>query len=298
MLSNSELACPHIGVGLRHPHYEQAITEPKPVGPKAVDFLEIHAENFFMPGGASLAVLDQVAERYDMSIHGTAMSLGSLSGIDPQHLAKFKELTERINPILVSDHACFAQAQLDHGPVHLNSLIPIAFNETSLAALVRNIDQVQEALNRPIMIENLSAYLALPGNTFSETEFLVEVCRRSGCKLLLDLNNLVVNAINAQVEEIRESVTQFLSAIPPELVGEFHLAGCTPVEPGEIMIDDHSQPVPEPVWEAYGDALTLMGSKPTLIEWDTALPSWDTLLAEAEKARTMVNKMLLQTRSA
>lgn len=180
----------------------------------------------------------------------------------------------------------------------MGDLLPIAFNEVTLKALVENIQQVQSALGRTIMIENLSAYLTLPDNTLSEPEFLIQACTQSGCKLLLDLNNLVVNATNAQVPDIRHTVTQFLAQIPEHLVGELHLAGCTPVAPGEIMVDDHSHPVPDVVWSVYRDALTLYGPKPTLIEWDAALPSWPTLLAEAEKARVIAHDVFTQTRSA
>lgn len=292
-MDNTQTDLPSIGVGLRHPHYEDALNEKAPV-----DFLEVHAENFFMAGGAPLAVLDAIGKQYLISIHGTALSLGALTGLNPAHLAKLQHLVESVNPILISDHACFSQSHFENGPLHLGDLLPIAFNETTLAGLVRNIEQVQDALKRPIMIENLSAYISMTHNSMSEAEFLVETCKRSGCQLLLDLNNLVVNATNAQSANIREAVKAFLSQIPKQLVGEFHLAGCTPVPQGEIMVDDHSHPVPDNVWEAYSDALMLMGPKPTLIEWDTDLPSWGTLLAEAEKARTLAQETLRQTRSA
>lgn len=292
-MENAQTDLPLIGVGLRHPHYEDALATKAPV-----DFLEVHAENFFMAGGAPLGVLDAVGQHYPISIHGTALSLGALTGLNPAHVSKLQQLVQRVNPMLVSDHACFSQSHFEDGPLHLGDLLPIAFNEITLANLVRNIEQVQEALKRPIMIENLSAYIAMADNSMTETEFLVQACKRSGCQLLLDLNNLVVNATNAQSTAIAQDVTQFLSQIPKEFVGEFHLAGCTPVPAGEIMVDDHSQPVPDSVWAAYHDALTLMGPKPTLIEWDTDLPSWTTLLAEADKARTLAQEALLPTHTA
>jgi uncharacterized protein (UPF0276 family) len=293
-MMTQEHGLPIIGVGLRHPHYEAALESTAPV-----DFLEVHAENFFMPGGAALAVLKNIREHYALSIHGTALSLGSLTGLSEDHIGKFKYLVEHFDPILISDHACFSQSRMADGPLlHLGDLLPLSFNEVCLNALVQNIQQVQEALDKIIMIENLSAYLEMPENTMTESEFLVETCKKSGCKLLIDLNNLVVNATNAQVANIQHGVTEFLTQIPESLVGELHLAGCTTVAPGEIMVDDHSQPVPENVWAVYRNALMLYGPKPTLIEWDTALPSWQTLLAEAAKARAVADEVLSLTRSA
>lgn len=291
-MQKTQTGLPIIGVGLRHPHYEEALA-----APAAVDFLEVHAENFFMAGGAPLAVLDAIGQHYKLSIHGTALSLGSLTGLNPAHVDKLKDLVARVDPLFVSDHACFSQAQFENGPLHLGDLLPIAFNEITLSGLVSNIQQVQDALKRSIMIENLSAYIALGDNTLTEAEFLVEACQRSGCQLLLDLNNLVVNATNTQTDSIHEHVTQFLALIPAHLVGEIHLAGCTPVPQGEIMVDDHSHPVPDNVWAVYKEALALFGPKPTLIEWDTDLPAWQTLIAEAEKARRLAKSVLAQTRS-
>lgn len=273
-------AIPKIGVGLRHTHYADALNSVADI-----DFLEVHAENFFAEGGAALAVLDEISQHYAISIHGTALSLGSYTGLCSQHLHKLQKLVQRVSPLLISDHACFARTLLNNQPVHVGDLLPIEFNERSLACLVRNIQQVQEILGRPMLIENLSAYIQLPGATLTETEFLVNACQQTDCQLLLDLNNLVVNAHNANIKNIVPYVIDWIEQIPSSIVGEFHLAGCTPVPAGEIMVDDHSQPVPDEVWQVYEHALRRFGPVPTLIEWDTHLPTWNSLLKEAHKAR-------------
>lgn len=287
MTTSTHAKQPHIGVGLRHPHYQDAIAHPN-----AVDFLEIHAENFFMDGGAALAVLDAVKERYPISIHGTATGLGSNIGLSQTHLHHFTRLVDRVNPFLVSDHACFARSSFKGQIVHAGDLLPMAFNEQSLTCLIENIQQFQSHIGRSMLIENLSAYVVLPDQTMTETAFLVEACAQAGCQLLLDLNNLVVNARNAKSTNIIADVTQWIDEIPEGIVGELHLAGCTPVAENIIMVDDHSQPVPEEVWTVYEHALKRFGPIPTLIEWDTHLPAWQTLLNEANKARVVAKKAL------
>ena len=167
------------------------------------------------------------------------------------------------------------------------------FNHDSLQVMVENVEHVQERIGRQLLVENLSAYLTPAGSNMDEVEFLVELCQRSGCRLLLDLNNLVVNATNAGVENSLDYVTEYLQRIPTGLVGEIHLAGCAPALPGFPMIDDHSQPVPEVVWDAYRVALHRFGSLPTLIEWDTDLPSWDVLTGEAVKAQAIAAQELI-----
>lgn len=281
-----------IGVGLRHCHYEDALTRPK-----EIDFVEVHAENFFAAGGASQAVLQQVSEQYPVSLHATSLGLGSAKGIPDEPLLKLKQLIEKTNPLLVSDHACFTWSSLHNNngneeAVHAGDLLPIAFNAQMLDLMTDNIEQVQHHIGRQILVENLSAYITPQGSSMQEVDFLIELCLRANCRLLLDLNNLVVNATNAGITDILSSVCSYIEQIPAQLVGEIHLAGCTPAQPGSPMIDDHSQPVPDIVWDCYRAALNHFGAVPTLVEWDTALPSWEVLIQEAIKAKTIAKEEL------
>ena len=276
-----------IGVGLRHAHYADVLTQPKPI-----DFVEVHAENFFASGGAACAVLDQVAQQYSVSLHATTLGLGSARRIPDQPIQNLQRLIERIDPIMVSDHACFTWSAFHDSPVHAGDLLPIAFNSDNLDIMVENVQRVQDCIARQLLIENLSAYIAPSGSNMPEVEFLIELCQRSESRLLLDLNNLVVNATNAGDEDLLASVSAYIEQIPQDMIGEIHLAGCAPALPGSPMIDDHSQPVPQIVWDAYRLALRRFGATPTLIEWDTALPSWDVLTNEAVKARAIATQEL------
>lgn len=276
-----------IGVGLRSPHYEAALSSDV-----LVDFVEVHAENFFADGGASIAVLDQAAARFPISLHATALGLGSKAGVALQHVKKLKRLVERTNPILVSDHAAHAWT-LHHNVLHhAGDLLPLAFNEACLDALCENVETLQNSLKRQILVENISAYVASSSNTLSEADFLRALTQRTGCGLLLDLNNLVVNATNSAIQTPVEYVSQWIASIPSNVVSEIHLAGCTPPPEGELMIDDHSQPVSDIVWQAYRLAIKRFGAIPTLIEWDSNLPSWEALVAEAQIARRISHEVL------
>jgi len=277
-----------LGVGLRHPHYTdfaEAAALP--------DFVEVHSENFFAPGGASRVLIDSVRARCDVSLHGVGLGLGSAVGVDGPHLARLAELVARTEPLRVSDHACFARAPLpgETLPVHGADLLPLAFTPASLDILCDNVSRVQDALRRPILVENLSAYLAFDDDCIAEPEFLAALCQRTGCGLLLDLNNLVVNATNAGEADVVAAACRFIDALPADAVGEYHLAGCTPVESG-LLIDDHSRPVSDAVWAVYAHALRVIGPRPTLVEWDLDLPPWAVLLGEAERARTMAREIL------
>ena len=278
---------PLIGVGLRHQHYNDALSSPADI-----DFVEIHAENFFAEGGIGKSLLSDIKQQYDVSLHATSLGLGSAQIIPSAHLAKLSQLVDEVNPLLVSDHACFSWGQLNDIQVHAGDLLPVPFNEESLSIMSKNIDTLQRTLKRNILVENLSAYITPAGSTMPETEFLTRLCQNTGCQLLLDLNNLMVNAVNQQEESPLSQATTWLNTIPANIVGEIHLAGCTPVERGELVIDDHSQPVSDEVWALYQSALTRFGSTPTLIEWDLDLPSWATLIAEAAKAKAIAAKVL------
>jgi uncharacterized protein len=292
-----------VGIGLRQPHYAQVLQDLPPLG-----FVEVHSENFFADGGAALGVLSQARSTYAVSLHGVGLGLGSLAGVDPWHLDRLERLVRRIEPVRVSDHACFARAPLAPGQavVHGNDLLPIAFTAASLDAMVANVTQVQERLRRPMLVENLSAYLSfrtLPGDdALDEPRFFAEVCRRAGCGMLLDVNNLMVNALNARNESSAQgdgdaaigartplqACCDFIDALPPGCVGEVHLAGyCESGDAIGLFIDDHGSRVRPDVWRVYEHALRRFGPLPTLVEWDTDLPALDVLLGEAAHAAAL-----------
>lgn len=267
------------GIGLRQPHYAQ-VAQAQP----AVGFVEVHSENFYADGGAALAVLDAARAQYPVSLHGVGLALGSAVGVDAWHLDRLERLVQRIDPARVSDHACFARAPArPGGPVlHASDLLPIAHNEASLTILVDNVGRVQDRLRRPMLVENLSAYLSFQDSTLAEAEFLGLLCQRSGCGLLLDVNNLMVNALNERVPDPLAQGMAFIDALPQGIVGEIHLAGYC--EMPEIVIDDHGSVVRPAVWALYEHALQRFGAVPTLIEWDTDVPPLAVLLAEAQQA--------------
>jgi uncharacterized protein len=274
----ADLAMQRVGIGLRQPHYAELL-ETRP----ALGFLEVHAENFFADGGAALALLHEARASYPISLHGVGLSLGSACGLDAWHLERLARLVERIEPVRVSDHASFARApRHDGGAVsHLNDLLPIAFTQASLELMAANVSQVQDRLRRPILVENLSAYLRWADDTLAEPAFFNALARRTGCGLLLDVNNLVVNALNAGVEPVR-AACDWIDALDPGIAGEMHLAGYD--ASGDLVIDDHGSRVRAPVWQVYEHALQAVGALPTLVEWDTEVPALEVLLGEAREA--------------
>jgi len=267
-----------VGIGLRHPHYDTMLRERPALG-----FVEVHSENFFADGGAALGLLHAARARWPVSLHGVGLSLGSAAGLDDWHLDRLARLVQRIEPVRVSDHACFARAPRQRGqpPVHANDLLPVAFSEAALDIMVTNVQRVQERLSRPILVENLSAYLHWADDAMAEPEFFNRLAQRSGCGLLLDLNNLVVNALNDGVDAVAAACA-WVDAIDPAIVGQIHLAGYH--DAGDIVIDDHGSRVHADVWQVYRHALQRLGARPTLIEWDTALPELAVLLDEAALA--------------
>jgi hypothetical protein len=266
------------GIGWRHAH-ERALLEGRP----ALPFIEVHSENFFAEGGAARALLRAARETYPVSLHGVGLALGSAAGLDGWHLDRLAALVREIEPLRVSDHASFARAPLRGGPtVHAGDLLPIAFTDESLALMAAQVQQVQERLARPIGVENISAYLGWADDTMAEAQFFVELARRSGCWLLLDVNNLVVNALNAKAGDPVAEACAFVDALDPTTVGQIHLAGYS--EGGPLVIDDHGSRVHAPVWRVYAHAIRRLGPTPTLVEWDTDLPAFEVLLAEAREA--------------
>ena len=275
---------PHkVGVGLRHAHYEAALTSAA-----HIDFVEVHAENFYMEGGASIAVLERARELYDLSLHCTALGLGSAVGVSRRAVAKLAVLVERFDPLLVSDHLCFCWVDIDGRRVHAGDLLPVQRNRASLDVLVDNIDQVQQAIGRPLLLENVSRYVGDPDQQYGEAEFLSRLAERSGCQLLVDINNLLVNAHNLGIEDPVRYALAWLVQLPAAAVRELHLAGYTPTPPGELAVDDHGAPVTAQAWEVYAHALGRLGPVATLVEWDTRLPTWSRLLQEADTARGIV----------
>ena len=274
----------HTGIGLRQPHYAQALASPPTLA-----FVEVHSENFFGDGGAALDVLNAARAQWPVSLHGVGLGLGSAAGIDSTHLARLAHLAQRIAPVRISDHACFARAPRRQGgaTVHANDLLPIAFTDASLALMVANVQQVQDKLKRPILVENLSAYLHWADDHISEPEFFNQLAKASGCGLLLDVNNLVVNALNdGGVESAETRANVWIDQINPAIVGEIHLAGYN--DAGSIVIDDHGSRVHAPVWQVFAHAIQRLGARPTLIEWDTDLPALEVLLDEARQAEAVL----------
>jgi uncharacterized protein len=281
------------GIGLRQPHYRALLSDDAP--PAALAFVEVHSENFFAQGGAAVAVLHAARARWPVSLHGVGLGLGSAVGVDEAHLQSLADLVQRIDPVRVSDHACFARApvQASSPMLHASDLLPIAFTDAALDILVSNVQQVQDRLRRPILVENLSAYLQWADDALAEPDFFNRLVQRSGCGLLLDVNNLVVNALNLRRDEgwAVQSACAWIDKIDANSVGEIHLAGYQDL--GDIVIDDHGSCVHAPVWSVFAHALQRLGPKPILVEWDTALPALHVLLQEAQSAQSMIDSLRL-----
>ena len=273
------------GIGWRHPHYA-GLLQSRP----ALDFIEVHSENFFGDGGAAPALLGQAREHYPVSLHGVGLALGSACGIDAWHLEQLAQLVTRIEPVRVSDHACWARGQLagaSAGCVHAADLLPIPFNRAALDVMCGNVQRVQERIGQRLLVENLSAYVTLQGSDRDETSFLGELAQRTGCGLLIDVNNIYVNALNQRLAGRQADPLQvckdWLDNIPAHFVGELHVAGH--LDCGDIVIDDHGSRVDDAVWALYRHALDRFGAVPVLVEWDTDVPPLDVLLGEVSRAR-------------
>lgn len=256
------------GVGLRVPHYRQFL-EQRP----AIGWLEVHTENYLSRSGWDWHVLQQLRRDYPISLHGVGLGLGSARGFPEQHLERVRQLVEQVEPVLVSEH-------LSWGALHdrqLNDLLPLTLDEAALALVAGRVARMQDVLGRQVLLENVSAYLRFRGDRMTEAEFLAELVRRTGCGVLLDVNNLYVNQLNHG-----EDALAAIAALPAGAVGEIHVAGHVRGE--HAVIDHHGAQVAEPVWELYRAALARFGRVPTLVEWDTDIPALEVLLAEAAKA--------------
>ncbi len=262
------------GIGLRQPHYRE-VFERRP----ALAFLEVHSENFFLDGGASMHALERARAAYPISLHGVGLSLGSADALAGEHLAKLARLVSRIEPALVSEHLCWGHV----GGVHFNDLLPLPHTVATLALLADRVDRVQTTLKRRILVENLSAYVECRDSEMTETAFLAELARRTGCGLLLDINNIYVNAINFGFDPVAR-----LAELEPASIGQIHLAGYTEVD--DCLVDTHGSLVSDPVWALYEQACRRFGPRPTLIEWDTDLPALDVLLSQAAQAEAIAQR--------
>ncbi|MBL6649989.1 MAG: DUF692 domain-containing protein [Reyranella sp.] len=258
------------GIGLRSPHLaEIEIDRP------AAGFLEIHAENY-LASSPALAAVERLRADYAFSVHAVGLSLGSCDGLDEEHLARVAALVKRLEPALVSDHLSWST----FGGRYFNDLLPLPYSEEALAVVVDNVQRLQDALGRRVAVENPSCYLGFAQSTLSEPAFLSELARRSGCALLLDVNNIAVTAHNLRLE-----ARDWLS-LPGEAIVQYHLAGhaVNDADGEPILIDDHGSRVKDGVWALFGDVVRRFGPRPTLIEWDTDLPALDVLLDEAARA--------------
>ena len=262
---------PKAGVGLRFQHHRTLIDERPPVG-----FVEVHSENY-LGGGPAIKHLQAARREYPVSLHGVGLSLGSAEGLDANHLQRICDLADRIDPLFVSEHISWSVT----GGVYLNDLLPMPYTEEALAAFCANVQRMQNALKRPVQVENPSSYLQFAHSTIPEWEFVAEISKRTGCGLLLDVNNIYVSACNHGLDAIR-----YLQAMPRSAVREIHLAGHTARQIGDrtLRIDDHGSAVCEEVWALYGEAIRLLGPVPTLIEWDSRIPPLADIVAEAAKA--------------
>ncbi len=262
-----------VGVGFKAEHFD-AILEQRP----KLGFFEVHAENYMGAGGPPHRRLEAIRALYPLSLHGVGLSIGSPAPLDEAHLARLAGVAERYRPALVSEHLAWST----HEGAFFNDLLPLPYTEETLARVCEHVDIVQSALDRTILIENPSTYVVFAETTMGETEFLSEIVRRTGCGILLDVNNVFVSAANHGFDPYR-----YLAGFPFAAVGEIHLAGYADDSDNSglpLLIDAHNSPVREAVWALYGDAVRKLGPTPTLVEWDNDLPAWPELYAEARRA--------------
>jgi len=268
------------GVGYKPQHFAALTADPG-----AVSWLEIHAENYMGDGGRPLAQLRRLAETFPISVHGVGLSIGGEGALDPAHLARLKHLCDWLTPASFSEHLAWST----HDGAFLNDLMPLPYTDATLSRVADHIDQVQQALGRRMLLENPSSYLAFAESTWSEPDFLAEIARRTGCGLLLDVNNVFVSATN-----LGFSPRSYIDAFPLDQVGEIHLGGHDEQADDHgapLLIDDHGHPVADPVWALLDHTLAASGPRPVLIEWDTDVPDWPVLEAEAARARAALRKV-------
>ena len=264
---------PRPGVGFKAQHYGGILADPG-----AVAWLEVHAENYMGAGGRPLAQLRALAERFPISVHGVGLSIGGEAPLDRDHLARLTNLVDWLKPARFSEHLAWST----HDGAFFNDLLPLPYTDATLARVADHIDQVQEALGRQMLLENPATYLAFAETTWEETDFLAELVRRTGCGLLLDVNNVYVACTNRAADP-----TAYIDAFPLDAVGEIHLGGHDAQEDEHgtpLLIDSHGAPVVDPVWALYARTIAQAGPRSTLIEWDNDVPDWPVLAAEAARA--------------
>ncbi|MBI1416516.1 MAG: DUF692 family protein [Limimaricola sp.] len=268
------------GVGYKPQHHAAIIADPGPVA-----WLEIHAENYMGAGGRPLAQLRALAERFPISVHGVGLSIGGEGPLDADHLSRLKHLVDWLQPASFSEHLAWST----HDGAFLNDLLPLPYTAATLARVADHIDQVQDALGRPMLLENPSSYLAFSESEMTEPDFLREIARRTGCGLLLDINNVFVSATN-----LGFTPQDYIADFPLNAVAEMHLGGYdtqTDDHGAPLLIDSHGAPVANPVWELLDITLALTGPRPVLIEWDNDVPDWPTLAAEAARAAALLDRV-------
>ena len=268
------------GLGLKYEHFSEVLETAPDIG-----FFEVHAENYMVAGGPFHHYLGLIREQYPLSLHGVGLSIGGEGPLDREHLARLAALIERYQPHSFSEHLAWSS----HGPVFLNDLLPLAYDSATLQRVCEHVDQVQSTLKRPMLLENPSTYLQFQRSTLDETDFISEVIRRTGCGLLLDVNNVYVSCINHQRDPLA-----YFDALPLHAVGEIHLAGFAEDIDSlgdRLLIDDHGAPIDNAVWQLYEKVLTQVGSVATLIERDNQVPAFSVLLAEAQQAEWHLSKV-------
>lgn len=267
------------GASLKPAHLRDILADADPVG-----FFEVHAENYMGAGGPPHAALAAIRERWPVSLHGVCMSIGGPQPLDREHLRRFRSLVDRYRPALVSEHLAWST----HDTTYYNDLLPLPYTPATLARVAEHVDAMQQAIGRPILLENPSTYLLFRESTLAETDFLRELVARTGCGLLLDVNNVFVSATNHGT-----SPMQYLASFPLEHVGEIHLAGHAEQQDDEgapLLIDSHDGPVADAVWKLYEIVIGWCGPIPTLIEWDSEIPEWPVLKAEAAAAQAILDR--------
>lgn len=268
------------GVGYKPQHFIEIMKDPRPV-----TWLEVHAENYMGDGGRPLAQLRALSERFAISVHGVGLSIGGEGALDQAHLGRLKKLVDWLNPASFSEHLAWST----HGAEFLNDLLPLPYTNHTLTRVAEHIDQVQNTLGRQMLLENPSSYLAFEESTWSETEFLNELTRRTGCGLLLDVNNVFVSATN-----LGYAPQEYIDSYPLDKVGEIHLGGHDEDEDDHgapLLIDSHGKAVVDPVWALLSYTLDKSGPKPTLVEWDTDVPEWPVLAEEARRAERALGRV-------
>ena len=272
------------GIGLRLPHIAEIVAALPPAR-----WLEVHPENFLANPHATELLLE-ARRHYPISIHTVGVSIGSAGGIDRAHLERVRALVDRVDPVLVSGHLAWST----HAGEYLNDLLPLPYDQEALRLLATHIDEVQQGLGRPYLVENPSSYVGFANSTMSEVEFLSELVARTGCRLLCDVSNVYLSAHNMGYDARR-----YIDGLPVEAIGEVHLGGFTPeadeAQPGaELLVDTHATAVAEPVWDLYAHAVSRFGATPTLIEWDDELPPLATLLSQAARADEVATRTLVR----